>query len=121
MIQQGTNLKVADNTGAKFVRCIRVLGGSYRRYGQIGDVIVAAVKVAEPRKTVKRKEVVRGVIVRQRAPFRRKDGSYLRFDENEMVIVDGFEPKGGRVFGPIPRELKEKGYDKIVSLAEEIV
>lgn len=121
MIQQGTNLRVADNTGAKLVRVIRVLGGSARRYGRIGDIVVAAVKVAEPRKAVQKKAVVRGVIVRQRQPFRRKDGSYLRFDENEVVILEGLEPKGGRVFGPLPREIKERGFEKLASLAEEIV
>lgn len=121
MIQQGTNLKVADNTGAKLVRVIRVMGGSARQFGQIGDTVVVAVKVAEPRKAVHKKEVVRGVIVRQRQPFRRKDGSYLRFDENELVILEGKEPKGGRIFGPIPREIKERGFEKIASLAEEIV
>lgn len=121
MIQQGTNLKVADNTGAKSVRCIKVLGGTRRRYARIGDIIVASVKVAEPRKTVHKKEVVRGVIVRQRQPFHRKDGSYIRFDTNELVIVEGKEPRGGRIFGPIPRELKDLGFDKIISLAEEVV
>jgi len=121
MIQPGTKLKVADNTGAKIIQCFKVLGGSKRRYAQIGDIIVASVKVAEPRKTVKRKDVVRAVIVRQRKAFRRTDGSYIRFDENAAVIVDGYVPKGGRIFGPVPRELKEKGFDKIVSLAPEVL
>ncbi|MBU1177214.1 MAG: 50S ribosomal protein L14 [Patescibacteria group bacterium] len=121
MIQPGTKLKVADNTGAKIIQCFKILGGTRRRYAQIGDVIVASVKLAEPRKIVKRKEVVRAVIVRQKKAFRRKDGSYIRFDENAAVIVDGFNPRGGRIFGPIPRELKEKGFDKIVSLAPEVL
>lgn len=121
MIQLRTMLNVADNSGAKKVQCIMVLGGTRRRYAQIGDVIVASVKVAEPRKQVKKKEVVRGVVVRQRKEFRRRDGTSIRFDDNAVVIVDGKEPKGGRIFGPIPRELKERGYDKIISLAPEVV
>ncbi len=121
MIQTETKLKVADNTGAKIIQCFKVLGGSKRRYAQIGDIIVASVKSAEPRKIVKKKEVVRAVIVRQRRAFRRKDGSYIRFDENAAVIVDGHNPRGGRIFGPVPRELKEKGFDKIVSLAPEVL
>lgn len=102
---------------------ILVLGGSGRRYGQLGDVVVVSVKEAEPRKTVKKKEVLKAVIVRQRNNFRRKDGSYVRFDENAVVILEGAtkEPKGGRIFGPIPREIKERGYDTIASLAQEIV
>ena len=106
-------LKVADNTGAKLVQCIKVLGGTRKRYARLGDIIVISVKEAEPRKIVKKKEVLRAVVVRQRAPFRRKDGSYVRFDENAVVILDGLEPKGGRVFGPVPRELREKGFMKI--------
>lgn len=121
MIQPGTKLKVADNTGAKALQCFKVLGGSKRRYARLGDIVVASVKVAEPRKTVKKKDVVKAVIVRQKASYRRKDGSYIRFDENAAVIVDGFNPKGGRIFGPIPRELKEKGFDKISSLAAEVL
>jgi len=121
MIQVGTKLKVADNTGAKIIQCFKVLGGSRRRYAQIGDMIVASVKIAEPRKTVKRKDVVRAVVVRQKRAYRRLDGSYIRFDENAAVIVDGHNPKGGRIFGPVPRELKEKGFDKIVSLAPEVL
>jgi large subunit ribosomal protein L14 len=97
------------------------LGGSRRRYARLGDVVVASVKRAEPRKTVKKKEVVKAVIVRQKKAYRRKDGSYIRFDENAAVIVDGKNPKGGRIFGPIPRELKEKGFDKIASLAVEVL
>ena len=121
MIQPETRLKVADNSGAKIIQCFKILWGSRRRYAQIGDIIVASVKVAEPRKAVKKKDVVRAVIVRQKRAFRRKDGSYIRFDENAAVIVDGFNPKGGRIFGPVPRELKEKGFDKIVSLAPEVL
>lgn len=114
-------LKVADNTGAKIIQCIHVMGGSKRRYGRIGDIIVGAVKVAEPRKAVKKSDVVKAVIVRQKQPFRRSDGSYIRFDDNAVVIVDGLEPKGGRIFGPVPRELKERGFTKLVSLAPEVV
>ena len=121
MIQPGTKLKLADNTGAKMIQCFKILGGTRRRYAQIGDVVVASVKIAEPRKVVKKKDVVRAVIVRQKKAFRRKDGSYIRFDENAAVIVEGKNPKGGRIFGPVPRELKEKGFDKIVSLAPEVL
>lgn len=121
MIQLRSMLKVADNSGAKLLQVIKVVGGTGRRYGQLGDVVVASVKVAEPRKLVKKKDVVKAVIVRQRNPFRRKDGSYIRFDDNAVVIVDGVEPKGGRVFGPIARELRERGFIKIISLAQEVV
>lgn len=121
MIQARTILNVADNSGAKKVGVIKVLGGSRRRYAQIGDLVVVSVKSAEPRKQVKKKEVLRAVVVRQRNNFRRKDGSYVRFDENAVVILDGKEPKGGRIFGPIPREIKERGFDTIASLAQEIV
>jgi len=123
MIQARTMLKVADNTGAKSIQCFRVLGGSGRRYSQIGDVIVGVVKEAEPRRVVKRHEVVRAVIIRQKRAYRRKDGSYIRFDENAVVILDGKtkEMKGGRVFGPVPREIKEKGFEKIATLAEEVL
>jgi len=121
MIQEGTKLKVADNTGAKVIECFKVLGGSRRRYAYIGDIFVASVKKAEPRRIVKRKDIVRAVVVRQKKPFRRFDGSYIKFDENAAVILDGKIPKGGRIFGPIPRELKEKGFDKIVSLAQEVL
>jgi len=114
-------LKVADNSGAKLLQVFKVLGGSRRRYAALGDVIVASVKIAEPRKQVKKKDVVKAVIVRQRAPFRRADGSYIRFDENAAVILDGKEPKGGRIFGPIARELRDRGYIKIVSLAPEVL
>jgi large subunit ribosomal protein L14 len=114
-------LKVADNSGAKVIQCFRVLGGSKRRYARLGDVIVAAVKEAEPRRIVKKHEVVRAVVIRQRKAFRRADGSYVRFDDNAAVIVDGMEPKGSRIFGPVPREIKEKGFEKIATMAEEIV
>ncbi len=121
MIQGGTNLKIADNTGAKLVRVIKVLGGSKRRYARIGDIVTASVKVAEPRKLVKKKDVVKVVVVRQKQPYRRADGSYIRFDENAAVILDGMEPKGGRIFGPVPRELKDRGFTKIISLAPEVL
>jgi large subunit ribosomal protein L14 len=121
MIQVRSILNVADNTGAKRLQCIKVLGGTRRRYAQIGDIVVCSVKDAEPRKTVKKKEVVRGVVVRQRKEFTRKDGTRIRFDDNAVVIVDGKEPRGGRIFGPIPRELKERGFDKIISLAPEVL
>lgn len=121
MIQLRSIVNVADNSGAKKVGVFKVLGGSRRRYAQLGDIVVCSVKVAEPRKAVKKKDVVKAVVVRQRHNYRRKDGSYIRFDENAVVILDGVEPKGGRVFGPIPRELKEKGFNTIASLAQEIV
>ncbi len=123
MIQPQTILKVADNSGAKIIQCFKVLGGSRRRYAQIGDVIVAAVKVAEPRKPVKKHDVVRAVIVRQKKPFKREDGSYIKFDENVAVILDAKTKnlKGGRIFGPIPRELREKGFDKLVAKARDLV
>ena len=122
MIQTQTKLKVADNTGAKIIQCFRILGGTKHRYAQIGDVIIAAVKDAEPRRTVKKHEVVRAVIVRQTKPFRRADGSYIRFDENAAVILEKEkEPKGGRIFGPIPRELRERGYARIIALAPEVL
>lgn len=114
-------LNVADNSGAKLVQVIKVLGGTRRRYARLGDVVTVSVKSAEPRKSVKKKDVIKAVIVRQRSPFRRKDGSYLRFDDNAAVIVDGLNPRAGRIFGPIPRELREKGYLKIISLAKEVV
>ncbi|KKU11938.1 MAG: 50S ribosomal protein L14 [Parcubacteria group bacterium GW2011_GWB1_45_7] len=122
MIQEQTILKVADNSGAKVIRCFRILGGTRRRYARVGDLIVASVQSAEPRKQVKKKEIVRAVIVRSRDAIRRKDGSYVRFDENAAVLVDAKKlPRATRIFGPIPRELKERGYDKIVSLAQDVV
>ena len=122
MIQERSILKVADNTGAKTVRCFRVLGGSRRRYAEVGDIIIASVQVAEPRKAIKKKDIVKAVIVRQRKAIRRSDGSYIRFDENAVVIIDEKEePKGTRLFGPLPREIKERGYDSIASMAEELI
>ncbi len=122
MIQERAILKVADNSGAKIVRCFRVLGGSRRRYAEVGDIIIASVQVAEPRKTIKKKDVVKAVIVRQRKPLRRPDGSYVRFDDNAVVLIDEKEePRGSRIFGPLPREIKEKGFDTIASLAEELL
>lgn len=114
-------LNITDNTGARVIQCITVLGNTRRRYAQIGDVIVATVKVADPNRTVKKSEVVKAVIVRQRRAFRRPDGSMVRFDENAAVIVDGFEPRGGRVFGPVARELRDKGFTRIISLAPEVL
>lgn len=121
MIQNLSKLKVADNTGAKQLQVIQVLGGTKRRYAQLGDVVVASVKVAEPRKTVKKKEVVHAVVVRQRNPHRRRDGSMIRFDDNAAVIVEGHEPRGNRIFGPVARELREKGFQRVVSLAPEVL
>lgn len=123
MIQPRTMLKVADNTGAKIVQCFRVLGGTRKRYAQIGDVIVGAVKEAEPRRQIKKHDIVRGVIIRQRKSYRRSDGSYIRFDDNAIVILEGKtkDPKGGRISGPVPRELKEKGFENIAGLAKEFV
>ena len=122
MIQTQTILKVADNTGAKKVMCIKVLGGSKRRYARIGDIIVVAVKEAAPRGLVKKKSVERAVVVRQKKETRRKDGSYIRFDENAVVIISkDLQPKGTRVFGPIARELRVKGFQKIISQAPEVL
>jgi large subunit ribosomal protein L14 len=122
MIQPQTMLNVADNSGAKLIQCFRILGGSNKKYAQIGDIIMATVKVAEPRKLVKKHDKVKAVIVRQRKPFRRKDGSYIRFDDNAAVILEkDKDPKGGRIFGPVAREIKEKGFDKIANLAPEVI
>ena len=121
VIQMRSIIDVADNSGAKKVGVIKVLGGSKRRYARIGDIVVVSVKEAEPRKQVKKKDVVRALIIRQRNNFRRKDGSYVKFDDNAVVILEGKEPKGGRIFGPVPREIKERGFDTIASLAQEIV
>lgn len=123
MIQAETWLTVADNSGAKSIECFKVLGGSKRRYAQIGDIIVASVKTAEPRGSVKAGDVVKAVIVRQKKALRRKDGSYIRFDENAAVIVDpnNKEPRATRIFGPVARELREKGFSKIISLAPEVL
>ena len=122
MIQQESYLKVADNTGAKEIHCIRVLGGSKRKFGNIGDVIVASVRKAAPGGTVKKGEVVKAVIVRTKRGVRREDGSYVRFDENAAVIIkEDKNPKGTRIFGPVSRELREKDYMKILSLAPEVI
>ncbi len=121
MIQPRSILKVADNSGAKIVRCFKVLGGTRRRWAQLGDVVVCSVREAEPRKAVKKGEVVKAVVIRQRKPFRRLDGSYVRFDDNAVVLIDGLEPRGGRIFGPVARELRNKGYTTIISLAPEVV
>ncbi|OIP21379.1 50S ribosomal protein L14 [bacterium CG2_30_54_10] len=122
MIRQETNLKVADNTGAKKLLCIRVMGGSKRTFGYLGDIIVASVRDALPDGTVKRKEVVRAVIVRTKKESRRADGSYIRFDDNAAVIIGpDNNPKGTRIFGPVARELREKAFMKIVSLAPEVL
>jgi large subunit ribosomal protein L14 len=122
MIQNETKLKVADNTGAKMAKCIKVLGGSKRKYARIGDVVVVSIKEASPRGVVKKKSVERGVVVRQVKEFQRKDGSTIRFDENAIVIIDKEkQPKGTRVFGPIARELRERGYQKIISQAPEVL
>jgi large subunit ribosomal protein L14 len=123
MIQRETRLKVADNTGVQELLCIQVLGGSQRRYGSVGDTVVATVKDANPTSSVKKGEVVRAVVVRVSKEYRRTDGSYIRFDENAAVILDkkGINPRGTRVFGPVARELRDKGFTKIVSLAPEVL
>ena len=122
MIQERSILKVADNSGAKVVRCFRILGATRRRYAGVGDIIVASVQSAEPRKSVKKKDVVKVLVVRTKNAVRRKDGSYDRFDENAVVLVDAKkEPVATRVFGPLPREIKEMGYEKLMTMAEEIV
>ena len=123
MIQQQTRLRVADNTGAREIMVIHVAGGSSRRYGHVGDIVVAAVKSAAPQGSVKKSEVVKAVIVRCSKEWRREDGSYIRFDDNAAVILDadGQNPKGSRIFGPVARELREKGFMKIVSLAPEVL
>ena len=123
MIQQETRMSVADNTGARELLVIRVMGGSRRRYGYVGDVIVATVKEATPQGSVKKSDVVKAVVVRCAKEFRRDDGSYIKFDDNAAVILDadGENPKGTRIFGPVARELRERGYMKIVSLAPEVL
>jgi len=123
MLQPRSIVKIADNTGGKIGRIFKVLGGSKKRYAKIGDLVVLSVQVAEPRKQVKKKDVLIAVVARQVSPLRRKDGTYIRFDENAVIIVDKEkkEPIGARIFGPIPRELGELGYQKIISLASEIV
>ncbi|MDH5442113.1 MAG: 50S ribosomal protein L14 [Candidatus Nomurabacteria bacterium] len=123
MIQPGTIVKITDNTGGKMGRVFKVLGGSKRRYARIGDVVVLSVQTAEPRKQVKKKDVLRALVVRQKKATRRNDGSYISFDDNAVVIVDDKkkEPRGNRIFGPIPREITEIGYQKIASLAPEVL
>ncbi len=122
MIQERSILKVADNSGAKLVRCFRILGGTRHRYAKIGNIVIASVQTAEPRKAVKKKDIVRCVLVRSRAATRRADGSYIRFDENAVVLINAKnEPVATRVFGPMPRELKTLGFEKILTMAEEIV
>ncbi len=123
MIQDGTVVKITDNAGGKVGKVFKVLGSSKRRYASLGDKVVISVKIAEPRKGVKKKDIHHAVVVRTVKSFRRKDGSYIRFDDNAVVILekDKLEPKAGRVFGPIPRELAERGYQKIISLAPEVI
>jgi large subunit ribosomal protein L14 len=122
MIQSGTRLLVADNTGAKIIECIRVMPGTNRkRYARIGEIVVASVKEAAPRGTVKKKEIVKAVVVRQRKEYPRPDGSFIRFDDNAAVILDGKEPKGTRIFGPVAREIRNFGFSKIISLAPEVL
>ena len=123
MIQPRSIVKIADNSGAKIGRIFKVLGSSKKRYAELGELVVLSVQKAEPRKAVKKKDVLQAVVVRQVKPFRRKDGSYIRFDENAVVILEKgkMDPLAGRVFGPIPREIQEKGFQKIASLAAEIV
>ncbi|MBQ8682317.1 MAG: 50S ribosomal protein L14 [Selenomonadales bacterium] len=122
MIQQQTMLSVGDNSGAKEIMCIRVMGGSYRKYANIGDIIVAAVKSASPGGAVKKGDVVKAVVVRSKKGLRRADGSYIRFDENAAVIIkDDKSPRGTRIFGPVARELREKDFMKIISLAPEVI
>jgi large subunit ribosomal protein L14 len=123
MIQPQTIVQIVDNSGGKVGRVFKVLGGSKRRYARIGDKVILSVQKAEPRKTVKKKDVLCGVVVRQVQPFRRKDGTYLRFDENAVVIIDKekLDPIANRVFGPVPRELTELGYQKVASLAPEVL
>jgi large subunit ribosomal protein L14 len=123
MIQPQTIVQITDNSGGKIGRVFKVLGGSKKRYAQIGDVVILSIQKAEPRKQVKKKDILQAVVVRQKKAFRRKDGSYVRFDDNSVVILDKGkkEPLAGRVFGPVPRELQEMGYQKIASLAPEVL
>jgi large subunit ribosomal protein L14 len=122
MIQEETHLKVADNTGVKEIKCFKILGGSRRKYGYVGDIIVASVKDAIPTSQIKPGEVVRAVIVRTKKEIKRKDGSYIRFDDNAAVLIDNQNnPRGTRIFGPVPRELREKNFTKIISLAPEVL
>lgn len=122
MIQQESRLRVVDNSGAKEILCIRVLGGTRRRYARVGDVITASVKLASPSGTIKKKAVVRAVVVRTKRPIKRSDGSTIAFDDNAAVIIgDDKQPRGTRIFGPVPRELRDLGYAKIISLAPEVL
>ena len=123
MVQPQSIVQIADNSGAKLGRVFKVLGSSKKRYASIGEIVVLSVQKAEPRKQVKKKDILFGMVVRQKAPFRRKDGTYVRFDENAVVILDNTkkEPLAGRVFGPIPREIGEVGFQKIISLAPEVI
>ncbi len=123
MIQTRSMLKVADNSGAKIAQCIRVLGGTKRRYASLGDIIVVTVKSAEPRKVIKKHQVVRAVIIRQKQPKKRKNGTYIKFDDNAIVILDGTtkEPKGTRVLGPVAREVRERGFEKISTMTKDLV
>ena len=122
MIQAESKVKIADNTGAKEIKCIKVLGGSKRRYARIGDIFVATVKVANPGGVVKKSEIVKAVLVRSKKQYRRRDGSYIRFDENAAVIIDNTNnPRGTRIFGPVARELREKNFMKIISLSPEVI
>lgn len=125
MIQPRTIVKIADNSGAKIGRVFKILGSSKKRYAKIGEMVIFSVQKAEPRKEIKKKAVLLGLVVRQKAPLRRKDGSYIKFDENALIVVEQKKgeiiPKAGRIFGPIPREIAELGYQAIVSLAPEII
>ncbi len=122
MIQERSIIKVADNSGAKFIRVFRVLGGSRKRYAHLGEIVIASVRDVEPRKPVKKKDIVKCLIIRTRNPIRRSDGSYVRFDENAVVLIDDKkQPRATRIFGPMPREIREKGFEGIFSMAEEIV
>ena len=123
MIQPKTMLKVVDNSGAKILQCFNVLGGTKRRYAQLGDIIVGTVKEAEPRRPVKKHDVVRAVIIRQKKNFRRQDGSYISFDDNSCVILEGKtkKAKGGRILGPVAKEVKEKGFEEVAALAKELI
>lgn len=123
MIQLRTRLKVADNSGAKILQCFHILGGSKRKVGQLGDMIIGVVKEAEPRRAVKKHEVIRALIIRQKKKYKRNDGTYIGFDDNACVILEGKtkEPKGGRILGPVAREIKEKGFDGVANLAEELI
>jgi len=123
MIQPQTLVKITDNSGGKIGRVFKVIGGSKKRYARLGDVVVLSIQSAEPRKQVKKKDILHAVVVRQVQPYRRKDGSYIKFDENAVVIIEKGkkEPRAGRIFGPIPREISEQGYQKIASLAPEVV